>query len=67
VALLAAAVLAAILLALVVPLAHQNHLSHRCARLGGQLHHSTENAEPLATGRTVYQCVGPGGQLLAEW
>ena len=65
--LLAGAVVAVILFALVVPLAREAQLSHECVQLGGQLQQSMEDAEPLATGRIVYRCVGPGGQLLDEW
>lgn len=65
--LLAGAVVAAIIVALVIPLAREAGLSQRCVQLGGQLQQSMEDAEPLATGRIVYRCVSPGGQLLDEW
>lgn len=62
--LLAAAVLAAVLLVLVVPVAHQGWLAHACEQRGGRLATATETVEPLVSARTVHRCLGPDGQSL---
>ena len=67
VALVLAVLIAALLLALLGPTIQQVRLTHVCASLGGQLDESTENVEPLVSGRTVYRCYGPDGRLLHDW
>ena len=58
---------AAVVMTLALPLSQERRLTHRCAGLGGQLGRSTEDVEPVAVGRTVYTCYGPGGQVLDGW
>lgn len=62
-----AVVLAATLLALLIPTVQEVRLTHQCTKLGGQLNQSTEDVEPLVSGRTVYRCVDPGGRVLDTW
>ena len=58
---------AALGLALVVPALQETPMRGECARLGGTLARSMERVEPLVVGRPVYDCIGPGGRVLARW
>lgn len=57
----------AIFLALVVPVVQEARMTRECSGLGGSLAQSMEKVEPLVVGRTVYRCIGPGGQVLKNW
>lgn len=65
--LVCAVVLAATVMALAVPFVEEARLTRQCTELGGQLHRSTEDVEPLVVALTAYQCYGPDGELLDSW
>ena len=54
-------------LAIGVPFAQEAERARQCAEQGGRLERSTEDLEPLATGRTVFTCYSPSGQVIARW
>ncbi len=57
----------AVFLTLAGPVVQELPLHRECAGLGGALSQSTEEVEPLVVSRTVFRCLGPGGQVLKSW
>lgn len=62
-----AVLMAATFLALVIPAVREVRFRHACTKLGGQLDQTTDDVEPLVSGRTVYSCYGSDGRLLDDW
>lgn len=66
-AVIAAYAVAVGILAIGLPVAQEAQRAHQCDERGGRLERSTEDLEPLASGRTVYTCYSPSGQIIARW